>query len=107
LFVRVTLESLADFVNVGAALVRKVAFNKLVHAIQRHQGANRTIGEPRPVGYKHLVGLFDDGPIASSKMPGRSGLKPNPRHDADADIDVMRRVWIELDEIIFTDIRLT
>ena len=107
LFVRVALESLADFVNVCAALVRQVAFNKLVHAIQRHQGANRTIGEPRPIGYKHLVSLLDDRPVASSEVPGRSGLKPNSRHDADADVDVMRWVRIELDEIIFTDSRST
>ena len=61
--------------------------------------ADGLLGERRPVRHQHLVRLLDDRPVAAAVMPGRTGLEPNARHDADAQIDVVRRIGVELDEI--------
>ena len=37
-------------------------------------------------------------------MAWGTGLKSNARHDADAEIDVVRRIWIEVNEIAFVDV---
>jgi hypothetical protein len=39
-------------------------------------------------------------------MTGRTGLEPDARHDADAKIDVMRRIRVETDEIRLADLGL-
>ena len=39
-------------------------------------------------------------------MPGVSRLEPNPRHDAYAEVDVVRRVRVEVDEIHRADLGL-
>ena len=87
LFVR-SPESLADFVNVCAALVRQVAFNKPYTRsnVTGCQSDNRRASSD---WIKHLVSLLDDRALLPPKS-WRSGLKPNSRHDADADVDVMR-----------------
>ena len=61
-------------------------------------------GHGRPLGDEHLVGLLDDRPVAAAVMPGRTGLEPDARHDPDAEVDVVRRVRVELDEIGLGDL---
>ena len=64
----------------------------------------RLLGHGRPVRHQHLVGLLDDRPVAAAVVPGRAGLEPDARHDADAQVDVVRRVRVELDEIALGDL---
>ena len=101
---RVSLESLADLKNVGSTFVREVALNKLVDTVQRDKCTNRALCKLRPIGHKYLVSLFNNRPVASTKMPRCTWLKPNPRHNADADVDIVRRVWVELNEVLFADV---
>ena len=54
--------------------------------------------------HQHLVGLLDDRPVAAAVMPRSAGLEPDARHDPDAEVDVMRRVRVELDEIVLVDV---
>ena len=100
----VVLEPLGDFVDVGALLVGEVALDQLEHLVERDQRADGLLGECRAIGDEHLVGLLDDRPVAAAVVPGRTGLEPDARHDADAEVDVVRRVRVEVDEIALVDV---
>jgi hypothetical protein len=43
--------------------------------------------------------LLDDRPVAAAVVARRAGLEPDPGHDADAEVDVVRRVGVELHKI--------
>lgn len=98
---------MADLVNVGASLVGQVALHQLEHLIERHERADWLAGEGRPVRHQHLVGLFNDCPVAAAVVSRRTRLEPNARHDADAKVDVVRRIRIELQKIELVDVRAT
>ena len=102
--VGVGLEPLADLVDVGALLVGEVALDQLEHLVQRHQRADGLLGKRRALRDEHLVGLLDDRPVAAAVVPGRTGLEADARHDADAQVDVVRRVGVKLNEIGLVDV---
>jgi hypothetical protein len=98
------LKRSADLMNVGAFLVGEVAFHQLEDFVQRHQGADGLAGKSRAIRHQHLVGLLDDRAVAAAVVPGSAGLEPNARHDPDAEVDVVRRIGVEVDEVVFADV---
>jgi len=48
--------------------------------------------------------LLDDRTVAATVMPWSTRLKSNARHDPDAEVDVMWRVWVKMNEIAFVDV---
>ena len=98
------LESLVDLVNVSTLLVREVALDQLEYFIQRHQRPDGLFGERRAVRHQHFIRLFDDRAVAAAVMPWGTGLKSNARHDPDAEINVMGRVWVEMNEVALADV---
>ena len=100
----VVLESLGNLVNVGPFLVREIPFHQLEHLVQSHQRPDGLLGECRAIRHQHFVRLLDDRPIAAAVMPRGTGLKPNARHDADAKIDIVGRIRVEVDEVAFVDV---
>ena len=102
----IVLEPLADVVDVGSLLAGEVALDQFVHLVERDQRADRLRRHRRAVGHEHLIGLLDDRPVAAAVVPGRTGLEPDARHDADAEVDVVRRVRVEVDEIRLVDLGL-
>lgn len=102
--IRVVIEALADFVDIGASLVGQVALDQLKRLVERDWCADGLLGESGPFGHQHLVGLFDDRPVAAAVVPRCTRLEPDARHDADAEFNVVRWVGVELDKIGLVDI---
>ena len=74
MLIRIVFETLTDFMNVSASLVRKISLNKLVYPVQSNQVSDRAFGQIRPIGYKHLVCLFDNCSVAPTEMSGGARL---------------------------------
>ena len=103
----IVLESLGNLVNVSAFLVREVALHQLEYLVERHKCPNGLLGECRAIRHQHLVRLLDDRTVAATVMPWSPWLKSNARHDPDAEIDVMWRIGIKVNEITFVDVGAT
>ncbi len=71
---------------------------------ERHKRPDGLLGECRTIRHKHLVRLLDNRTIAATVMSWSAWLKSNARHDADAEIDVMWRIGVKVNEITFVDV---
>ena len=103
---RIPLESFGDLVNIGALFIGEVTLHQLEHFVQCSQPANGLLGQGRPVGHEHLVGLLDDRSVTAAVVAWCARLKANARHDPDAQVDVVRWVRVEQNKIVFLHIRL-
>ena len=74
----IALEPLADVVNVGAFLVGQVAFDQLVHLVERDQRSRSAWPPCRAIRHEHFVGLLDDRAVAAAVMPGAPGWSRMP-----------------------------
>src|ERR1039458_10847705 len=101
------LEPLGNLVNVCSFLIREVALHQLEHLVERHERPKWLLGECRPIRHQHLIRLLDDRTVATTVMPWSARLKSNSRHDPDAEIDVVWRVGVKVNEITFVDVGAT
>ena len=60
----------------------------------------------RAIVGEHLIGLLDDRPVAASVMARSPWLKPDARHDADTEVDVMGRIRVEPHEVVLAKFRV-
>ena len=74
---------------------------ELINLIERDQGADGGVGQQGAGVDHHLLGLFDDSAVTAADVTMCSPFEPQPRNNVDAEIDLVRQIRIQLDEVIF------